>query len=148
MLVNILITYQGGHAIPRTGEGIPLSGCSWHVLLCFVTLQGLLKMAHNLLNYLASAATVRADELVALRSLPATPLDDNQPDNLEDHILNSAISDADGFFRATSLTPTVTRCCFNSRCFLIFSASSRMRLFDGGHLVDANHKWAVGMRFS
>ena len=58
-------------------------------------------MAHNLLNYLASAATIRAGELVALRSLPATPLDDNPSDNSEDHILNSAISDAEEFLRAT-----------------------------------------------
>jgi hypothetical protein len=64
-------------------------------------------MPHNLLDYLASAATVRASELVALRSLPATPLDD-QSEDLDDHILNCALSDAEGFYGATSFTPTVT----------------------------------------
>ena len=72
-------------------------------------------MSSNLLDYLASAASVRAEELARLQNLPATLLDDTGSTDLEDRIINIALADADGFLRATSFTITVRSTRSNSR---------------------------------
>ena len=64
-------------------------------------------MPNNLLDYLANAASARAEELEALASLPAVPLEEVEQDVSRDKYLSMMLVDADGFANATSFTPTV-----------------------------------------
>lgn len=96
-------------------------------------------MGHNLLDYLASAASIRANDFAALQSHPATPLDDIQQYMTKSIALNHTLGDLDDFARAISLTPTVQYRFNDSKCFLIFDAISRTYSFSDGYRVDASH---------
>ena len=66
------------------------------------------RMSHNLLSYLASAATIRTNELDVLNSLTAVSLEEVESDVVEDRYLNMVLADTDAFIRATSFTPVVS----------------------------------------
>jgi hypothetical protein len=66
-------------------------------------------MLHNLLSYLISSATIRANELDALNSLPAISLEEVETDVSEDRYLNMVLADMDALISITPFTPVVSR---------------------------------------